>query len=212
MATPSPDSTAGTPAPDVSTVTRAWSGMLQATSTFWLSQSGRWSRALDQMRSGAYDSSLLMKDMAGTLDEWTVLAATPCQGVSHSERQLPTLLFVVDGDTEFAGPLEAPTALFLPPGVTMTVTDLYLVGGNGTGGSHAVGPRSVDASAHVQAQLSPQGDQVEVTLVDLGRGQSRRTVQGINPGLYVGAVYATEVATRRPVAIIYALIEVSEVP
>lgn len=53
---------------------------------------------------------------------------------------------------------------------------------------------------------------MEVTLVDLGRGQSRRTVQGINPGLYVGAVYATEVATRRPVAIIYALIEVSEVP
>src|SRR4051794_13036680 len=100
MATPSPDSTAGTPAPDVSTMTRFWSDMLQATSTFWLSQSGRWSRALDQMRSGAYDSSLLMKDMAGTLDEWTVLAATPCQGVSHSERQLPTLLFVVDGDTE----------------------------------------------------------------------------------------------------------------
>lgn len=211
-ATPPPDNKAGTPAPDTSTVTHYWTDMLQATSTFWLGQAGRWSRALDQMRSGTYDSSTWMQDMAGAMDEWTQWMATPCQWMPQAERQLPTFLFVVDGDTEFYGPVGAPTAVFLPPDVTMTVTDLYLIGGDGTGGSSAAGTRSINANAHVQAQLSPGGDRVEITLVNLGRGQSRRTVQGINPGLYVGAVYASEVATRRPLAIVYALVEVSEVP
>ncbi|MFL5345410.1 MAG: hypothetical protein ACJ8AT_11480 [Hyalangium sp.] len=213
MATPPRDSNTGTPAPDAATVTRYWTDMLQGSSTFLLGQVGRWSRALDQMRTGTYAPSSWMQDMTGTLDELTLLIALPFQWMPQSaERQLPTFLFVVDGDTEFVGPMDASTAVFLPPGVTITVTDLYLIGGDGTGGGQAVGKRSINANDHVQAQLSPQSDRVEVTLVDLGRGQSRRTVQGINPGLYVGAVYATEVATRRPLAVIYALVEASEVP
>lgn len=212
MATPSQDSRPDTQAPDISTITNYWTDMVQATSNFWLGQASRWSRALQQMRTGTYAPASWAQDVMGAMDDWTQLMATPCQWMPQAERQLPTFLFVVDGDTEFSGPTDAPAAVFLPPGVTITVTDLYHVGADGTGGSQAVGTSSISATDHVQAQLSPQSDRVEVTLVNLGRGESRRTVQGINPGLYVGAVYATEVATRRPLAIVYALIEPSEVP
>src|SRR5512140_1899465 len=99
MATPPRDSKAGTSAPpDASTVTGYWVDMMQATSTFWLSQAGRWSKALEQMRGGTYAPSTLMQDMALSMDDWTMLMATPCQWVPHAERQLPTFLFVVDGD------------------------------------------------------------------------------------------------------------------
>jgi hypothetical protein len=108
--------------------------------------------------------------------------------------------------------MDAPTSVFLPPGVTTVVTDLHQIGGTATGPGPATGPHSIDASKHVRAQFSPARDRVEVTLVDLGRGQSQRGHRGIRPGLYVGAVYATEVATRRPLAVVFVLVEESTVP
>jgi hypothetical protein len=218
MATKAPDSQTAMPAIDPAAATAYLSSMAQAASTFFQGQVGRWSQATEQMRQGTYDPPRWAKDMVGTLDDWTAWIMVSFQGVSRPQatttpqRELPTFLFVVDGDVEFVGPMDAPTPFFLPAGVTITMTDLYLIGGDGTGGNPPGVTRSINASAHVQARLSAQGDRVEVNLVDLGRGQSRRTVQGIGPGLYVGAVYAMEVATPRPLAIVYALVKASSVP
>lgn len=213
MAMENQDSKGGPPPMDASTASRSLSDLLTASTTFWQGQLERWSGALDQMRKGSYDSSHLLQDVVGTFDAWTLLLASPLRMGASTERQLPTLLFIVDGDAEFVGPLDAPTSVFLPPGVTTVATDLYRVGGNGTKGGPDTGEtRGIDAIAHVRAQFSPARDRVEVSLVDLGRGQAQRNTRGISPGLYVGAVYSTEVATRRALAVVYALVEESVTP
>jgi hypothetical protein len=201
----------GKPPTDASTFTDYWGDLLRASAPFWESQLDLWADALEQLRKGSYSATQYMRDVVKTWDAWAMLLATSLQ-FGSPQRQLPTLLFVVDGDAEFVGPVDAPTSVFLPPGVTTVVTDLYQIGGMSTGGGNTVGPRSIDASKHVRAQFSPARDQVQVTLVDLGRGQSERSNRGIAPGLYVGAVYAMEVATRRPLAVVYVLIEETTVP
>jgi hypothetical protein len=201
----------GTPQADASTFTDYWGDLLRASAPFWESQLDLWADALEQMRVGSYSATQYMRDVVRTWDAWAMLMATSLQ-FGRPQRNLPTLLFVVDGDAEFVGPVDAPTSVFLPPGVTTVVTDLYQIGGNATGGGQTVGPRSIDAIKHIRAQFSPARDRVEVTLVDLGRGQSERSNRGIASGLYVGAVYAMEVATRRPLAVVYVLIEESRVP
>ena len=205
------DRNVGTPAADASTFTNSWSDLLRASAPFWQSQLELWTDALDQMRKGSYGGSQYMRDAVRTWDAWTTLMAASLQ-FGSPQRQLPTLLFIVDGEAEFVGPVDAPTSVFLPPGVTTVVTDLYPIGGGRTGGGPTAEPQSIDASKHVRAQFSPARDRVEVTLVNLGRGQSQRSNRGIGPGLYVGAIYATEVATRRPLAAVYVLIEESTVP
>jgi hypothetical protein len=207
MAMEIPDTKGPPPMGDASA---ALSDLLKAGTTFWQGQLDRWSSALEQMRKGTYGGSRLLQDVAGTFDAWTLLVASPLQAGAGRERPLPTLLFIVDGDAEFVGPLDAPTSVYLPPGVTTVVTDLYRVGGKG--GHPTAAARSIDASAHVRAQFSAARDRVEVSLVDLGRGQAQRNKRGISPGLYVGAVYATEVATRHPLAVVYALVEESVTP
>jgi hypothetical protein len=202
---------AGKPPVDASTFTNYWSDLLRASAPFWESQLSLWADALEQIRKGQYGASQYLQDVVKTWDAWAMLLATSLQ-FGSPQRQLPTLLFVVDGDAEFEGPVDAPTSVFLPPGVTTVVTDLYQIGGKSTGGGNIAGPRSIDASKHVRAEFSPARDRVGVTLVDLGRGQSERSNRGIAPGLYVGAVYATEVATRRPLAVVYVLIEETTVP
>jgi hypothetical protein len=205
MNTNEQEPTVGPQRADASTFTDYWSDLLRASAPFWESQLDLWADALEQLRKGKYGASQYMQDVVKTWDAWAMLLATSLQ-FGRPQRQLPTLLFVVDGDAEFVGPMDAPTSVFLPPGVTTVVTDLYQIGGKTTGS------RSIDASKHVRAQFSPARDQVEVTLVDLGRGQSQRGSRGIAPGLYVGAVYAMEVATRRPLAVVYVLIEEATVP
>ncbi|MDY7232524.1 hypothetical protein [Hyalangium rubrum] len=215
MTTSTRDSDRDTPMMDASSAATFWNDMFQTNFTFWQSQHSRFFSALDKMREGKYDSAQWMQDVAGSWDAWLTLLASPWQASAGRERQLPTLLFVVDGDAEFIGPTDAPTHVFLPDGVTTRVTDLHPVVGAGIavrGKSLEQGTGNIDANAHIRAQLSPNRDRVEVSLVDLGRGQSRRKTQGIDPGLYVGAVYATEVATRRPLAIIYVLVEESKEP
>jgi len=201
----------GKPPTDSTSFTDYWGELLRASAPFWEGQLDLWADALEQMRKGNYGASQYMQDVVKTWDSWAMLLATSMR-FGSPQRQLPTLLFVVDGDAEFVGPMDAPTSVFLPPGVTTAVTDLYQIGGKSTGGGSTGGPRSIDASQHVRAQFSPARDQVEVTLVDLGRGQSERSNRGIAPGLYVGAVYAMEVATRRPLAVVYVLIEEATVP
>jgi hypothetical protein len=205
------DRNMGAPPPAASTFTDYWSNLLRASLPFWERQLDLWADALEQMRKGSYGGSEYLRDVVRTWDGWAALLMTSLQ-FGGPQRQLPTLLFVVDGDAEFVGPLDAPTSVFLPPGVTTVVTDLYQIGGTRTGGGHASGFHSIDAGKHVRALFSPAMDRVEVTLVDLGRGQSQRGTRGIGPGLYVGAIYATEVATRRPLAVVYVLVEESTVP
>jgi hypothetical protein len=168
-----------------------------ATLSFWQNQSGRWLGMLQQMREGAYSFPKYLQDVVGMWDSWVSLMAFPFQSSANQTRLLPTLLFVVDGAAETAGPAGAPTSIFVPPGVTPLVTDLYQVGGNAT----------IAANNHVRVTLSPAGDRVEVSLVDLGSGKVAREDKKVPPGYYVGAVYATEVATRRPLAVIHARIE-----
>jgi hypothetical protein len=211
MNTEDRDRNVGTPAGDASTFTDFWSDLLRSSIPIWESQLDLWADALDQVRKGSYGSSQYMRDVVKTWDAWSALLTTSLQ-FGSPQRQLPTLLFVVDGDAEFVGPMDAPTSVFLPPGVTTVVTDLYQIGGTGTGGGHPAEPNRIDANKHVRAQFSPARDRVQVTLVDLGRGQSQRAARDIVPGLYVGAVYAMEVATRRPLAVVYVLIEESRVP
>lgn len=211
MSTNEQEPKVGTPQADVSTFTDYWGDLLRASAPFWESQLDLWADALEQIRKGKYGSSQYMQDVVKTWDAWAMLLATSLQ-FGRPQRQLPTLLFVVDGDAEVVGPVNAPTSVFLPPGVTTVVTDLYRIGGNTTGGGNTEEPRSIDASKHVRAQFSPARDQVEVTLVNLGRGKSQRSSRGIAPGLYVGAVYSMEVATRRPLAAVYVLIEETSVP
>jgi hypothetical protein len=206
MNTNEQEPTGGKPPMDASSFTDYWGDLLRASAPFWESQLDLWADALEQMRKGKYGASEYMQDVVKTWDAWAMLLATSLQ-FGSPQRQLPTLLFVVDGDAEFVGPVDAPTSVFLPPGVTTVVTDLYQIGGKST-----AGPRSIDASKHVRAQFSPARDRVAVTLVDLGRGQSERGNRGLAPGLYVGAVYATEIATRRPLAVVYVLIEEATVP
>jgi hypothetical protein len=210
MAMEIPDTKSPPPMGDASA---ALSDLLRTGTTFWQGQLDRWASALDQMRKGSYGGSRLLQDVAGTLDSWTLLLAGSFQRGAGTERPLPTLLFIVDGDAEFVGPVDAATSVYLPPGVTTVVTDLYPIGGKGTkGGQQTAGPYTIDASSHVRAQFSPARDRVEVSLVDLGRGQAQRNKRGLSPGLYVGAVSATEVATRHPLALVYALVEESVTP
>jgi hypothetical protein len=203
------DSNVGTPAGDASTFTDYWSDLLRASVPFWESQLTLWTDALAQMRKGSYGGSDYLRDVVKSWDGWATLLTTSLQFGNTQLRQLPTLLFIVDGDAEFVGPMDAPTSVFLPPGVTTVVTDLHQIGGNGAGGGQ---PQIIEAAKHVRAQFSPARDRVQVTLVDLGRGQSQRATRGIGPGLYVGVIYATEVATRRPLAVVYVLVEESTVP
>ncbi|HYO74715.1 MAG TPA: hypothetical protein VEU33_52460 [Archangium sp.] len=181
---------------------------LKASTSFWQDQLGRWTGILQKVREGNYDSTQWMQDAVGMLDSWLGLAAIPFQLAAGQARQLPTLLFVVDGDAEFSPPGDAPTHLFLPFGVTPEVSDLYRVGDDIlAGGPPVSGNRTISAQAHVRARLSPEGDRVVVTLVDIGRGKSVREQKGIFPGLYAGAVFAREGSERRPLAIICALFE-----
>ncbi|HEX5749984.1 MAG TPA: hypothetical protein VFZ09_27390 [Archangium sp.] len=186
---------------------------LKASTSFWQDQLGRWTGILQKVRAGTYDSTQWMQDTLGMVDAWIDLATVPFQLAAGRENPLPTLLFVVDGDAEFSPPGDAATNIFLPPGVTPEVSDLYRVGDDIlAGGPPVSGSRTISSRAHVRARLSPEGDRVVVTLVDIGRGRSVREQKGIFPGLYAGAVFAREGSERRPLAIICALFEEPTLP
>jgi hypothetical protein len=163
---------------------------LQAASiSFWQNQSTRWLGMLQRMRAGTYDASQFAQDVVSMWDNWAALAAFPVQfGVSQT-RQLPTLLFVVDGVAENSGPATAPTPFFVPSGVTIELTDLFQVGGT----------EKIAAKDFIRATLSPTGDRMVLTLIDIDKGK-------FQSGLYVGAVFAPELAARRPLAVVHVFI------
>jgi hypothetical protein len=203
----------GMPLGAAPTFTDCWSDLLQASLPFFESQLNVLADALAQMqmRKGSYGGSQYIQDVISTWEGWATLVMTSLQ-FGTTPQGLPALSLIVDGDAELVGPMGTPTSVLLPPGVTTVVTDLHRIGGRATGDGPTAEPQSIDASRHVRAQLSPARDRVEVTLVDLGRGQSERDGRGIVPGLYVGAVYAMEAETRRPLAVLYVLVEESPVP
>lgn len=193
----SPPPTGTTPSgPDTTTATEFLNDLMLATTGLMQDQLARWSSIFQQMRQGTYEARQLQMDLVRMWDPWIALATFPFQWWTQYSRQLPTMLFIVDEVAETVGPFEAPLNISLPPGVTPAVGDLHQIGGN----------KQFDAS-HIQVELTPEGNQVSVTLVDLGSGRTARAAKGLDPGLYVGPVYATEVATRRPLALVYVFIE-----
>ncbi|KFA87728.1 hypothetical protein [Archangium violaceum] len=213
MTTPPGGPSAAPSATGTTTAAHRLDEFLKSSTTFVQDQLGRWTGILQKVRAGTYDSKQGLQDAVGMLDAWLDLATVPFQSATGREKQLPTLLFVVDGDAEFSPPGDAPTHIFLPPGITPEVSDLYRVGDDIlAGGPPASGSRTISAQAHVRARLSPERDRVVVTLVDIGRGKSVREQKGIFPGLYAGAVFAREGSERRPLAIICALVEESTLP
>ncbi len=213
MTTPIGNTSAASSTTGTTTAVHNLDEILKASTTFVEDQLGRWTGILQKVRAGTYDSTQWMQDALGMLDDWINLATVPVQLAAGREKELPTLLFVVDGDAEFSPPGDAATNIILPPGVTPEVSDLYRVGDDIlAGGPPASGSRTISAQAHVRARLSPQGDRVVVTLVDIGRGKSVREQRGIFPGLYAGAVFAREGPERRPLAIVCALFEEPTLP
>jgi hypothetical protein len=207
------DRNVGTAMTDAPTGTDYWSDLLQASLPFFESQLNLLADALAQMqpRKRSYGGTQYLQDVISTWDGWATLVMTSLQ-FGATPQHLPTLNFIVDGDAELVGPMGTSTSVSLPPGVTTFVTDLCRIGGRTADSGLTEGPHSIDASRHVRTQLSPAGDRVEVTLVDLGRGQSERDGRGIVPGLYVGAVYAMEAETRRPLAVVYVLVKEPPAP
>jgi len=172
--------------------------LLNASSAIMLDQVARWSEMLQKMRTGTYTPSQWMSDVVGMWDAWLSLVAVPTRLGVQTSGQLPTLLLIVDGVAETVGPISTPTNLSLPAGVTLEMSDLYQLGGNG-----------VLDKKYVLPLLLPDGTSVEVRLVDLGGGQNHIAKQ-LPSGLYVGSLYAKELATYRPLALVYVLITTPE--
>jgi hypothetical protein len=181
--------------PDITTTTEFLNDLLNATSGVWLDQFGRWSNIIQQLRQGTYKAAQFQKDLVSMWDPWIAMATFPFQWAISNARPLATMLLVVDQVAETVGPVEAPTNISVP-GLTPVLTDLNQLGGN----------QKFDKS-HVEAEFTPEGNRVSVKLVELGSGPAARLLKGIVPGLYVGAVYVKEVATPRPLAIVYVLVE-----
>jgi hypothetical protein len=198
--------------PDTTTATEFLNDLMRSVSALWVDQVARVSNIFTRMREGSYTSTELQMDLARMWDPWIAMATFPLQWWSQYSRVLPTLLFVVDPVAETVGPLDAPVTVSLPAGLTLQVDDLHPVGnsqsktlgGPGPGGN----PNPKLDKKHIQAEFSPEGNRILVRLVDLGSGAARKLAgNDITPGFYVGPVYVTEVATRRPLAILYVLVE-----
>lgn len=171
-------------------------GLILATTALMEEQIGRWSRAVQQMRQGTYEAGQFQRDLVQMWDPWIALATFPFRWGTQASTSLPTILFIVDGVAETVGPFKASLNISLEAGVTPRMGDLYPIEG-----TQRFNP------AHIQVELTPEGDQLSVRLVDLGSGETERNTKGLHPGFYVGPVYAVEGATRRPLALVYVLIE-----
>lgn len=175
--------------------------LLTASSAVLVDQVARWSSMLQKMRDGTYTSSQWMSDVVGMWDAWLSLVSMPTRLTAQTSGQLPTLLLIMDGVAETVGPVSTPTPLSLPAGVTLEMSDLYQLGGTG-----------VLDKQHVLPLLLPDGTTVEVRLVNLGGGQTPNLAQQLPAGLYAGPLYARELATYRPLALVYVLIQSPEAP
>jgi hypothetical protein len=199
--------------PDTTTATDFLNDWMRSVSALWVDQVGRWSNIYRKMREGSYTSTELQMDLARMWDPWIALATFPVQWWSQYSRTLPTLLFVVDPVAETVGPLDAPVTVSLPAGLTPQVDDLHPLGSLQSKIQGGSVPQEVDPNPkldkkHIQAEFSPEGNRVLVRLVNLGSGVARMQGENnITPGFYVGPVYVTEVATRRPLALLYVLVE-----
>jgi hypothetical protein len=169
--------------------------LLNASSAVMLDQVARWSEMIQKMRAGTYTPSQWMSDVVGMWDSWFALLTVPPRLGTQTAGQMPTLLLIMDGVAETVGPTSTPINLSLPLGVTLEMSDLYQLGGKG-----------VLSKKHVLPLLLPDGNSVEVRLVDLGGGQKPNLAAQLPDGLYVGPLYAKELATYRPLALVYVLI------
>lgn len=173
--------------------------LLNASSAVVVDQVARWSAMIQKMRDGTYTPSEWMSDTVAMWDSWLALWTMPMGQGAQASGQLPTLLLIMDGVAETVGPVASPISLSLPAGVTLEMSDLHQLGGNG-----------VLSKQHVLPLLLPEGNSVEVRLVDLGGGQEQNLAELLPAGLYVGPLYAKELATYRPLALVYVLITTPE--
>jgi hypothetical protein len=181
---------------DITTATEFLNDLMNATSGVLLDQFGRLSNIIQQLRQGSYTPTQFQMDLSRMWDPLIAMVAFPFQWATSDARPLATMLFVVDQVAETVGPIETPTNISVPPGLTPVVNELNQIGGN----------LKFDKK-HVEAEFTPEGNRVSIKLIALGSGPTARQQNGIEPGLYAGAVYVKELATPRPLAIIYVLVE-----
>jgi hypothetical protein len=172
------------------------SDLLNASAAVLQDQVGRWAQILQKMREGSYTTSQWLSDVVGMWDGWLSLVTVPAQLGTQSSGALPSVLLIMDGVAETVGPSATTTNVSLPPGVTLEATDLHQLGGDG-----------VLNKKYVLPQILPDGSSVEVRLVNLGGDQGQNVAKQLPAGLYVGPLYAKELATYRPLILIYVQVQ-----
>ena len=156
----------------------------------------------------------LQMDLARNVGRVDRLGDRPLPVWSQDSRALPTLLFVVDRSPRSVAPWTPQLTVSLPPGVTPQVDDLYPIGSiqTKTAANH---PAGGEPQSKAREETHP-GRALAGGKPDIGHpGRSRQRQeraqkdQKQSPGPLCRPVYVKEVATRRPLALIYVLIEAS---
>lgn len=201
MTTPSSDNTSPT-GTDTTTAVQFLNDLLVAASSRWMEQAARWSDIYHRMREGTYSATQLQQDLSRLWDPWLALAAFPAGWWMQNSQQLPTIFILVDAVAETVGPVEARLNASVLPWRTPEVGPLQRIGGPTTGTG-----TGVFAPKFIQLGVSPEGNRLFVTLVELGGNKEARGKNGIEPGLYMGLVSVKEVALRRPLVLLYVFID-----
>lgn len=168
--------------------------MMSATTAFWQEQAMGWAGLVQRMMEtpAAPAQTARETNANDAWQRWLSLFTSPVWWLTRYQAEAPTVLLVAESQAEMAGPSVAQTLVSVPDGAQVEVTDLQRIG---TGASL---PRT-----HLDVQLLPGGNRVEVKLVNLGNSAERKA----RSGLFAAVVYAKEQATRRPLAFVVAYIE-----
>lgn len=185
-----------------STAMDFWNSLLDAGLRLFQQQARDWSDLFRQAVTGDFQLDQWVRSSVSMSMRWFSLAAFPSEWWARYMRQLPTLFFVVDEQTEALRHPLMPTP-FIVPDHDVHVTDLVRIGGpvqqTATGEEPPVMALKNEPPARcVEARLSADGSRLDVGLVSLLN-------QDLDPGFYFGMVYAhSQVdAQRIPLALVY---------
>jgi hypothetical protein len=179
-----------------------WNAMLGATSSVMQRHLLRGAEIFQRVFMGEYGAAQWASDVTQLWSSWFGLAAFPFEWWSRYMGHIPTLILVVDKTSGTVGPVSAPTPISLSNrDFLLNVTDLQ----------HLQGKGRIESARHVFARLTQNGNRLEAKLVELGDSPEERERTGIQPGFYIGLVYASLKAEsqRLPLAILAALVEES---